>query len=178
MKRSSGGLSLAETILTVALIALVLTLTANLILQLGKVNRKANDLSWKVTAGELLNQMELDLHGAIDCVPGPGGRGSDLSVTVRDVSDPLFTPQPVPSGWSFDQPEIRRTVRYSVVDRKLEKRVSTATSVQSTIFLGPADEMEVVHRAGGNFVLKLRKGRESLERELRSLSLQSLAAPL
>ena len=75
MRRARSGLSLLESVLLLALLSLVLVLTASLLVDLAKVERRADELSWKVTALSILERIELDGHGALLTNLSPGESG-------------------------------------------------------------------------------------------------------
>jgi hypothetical protein len=164
--------------ISLGLLALVMGLVASLLVNLAQVSRRANELSWKVAALAILDRIELDGHGALSTNLALGGNGTLLRFTVRDVNSPDFLPEPRLPGWSLASASLQREVSYQVQGASLERTVAQGASVLTVTAMGEADQFEASRTADGTFVLTLSKGRESMGKEFRSLSLRSLAAPL
>ena len=178
MGGSIRGLTLIETMLSLGLLALVVALVANLLVGLGQVNRRVNELSWKGAALAILDRIELDGHSALGTNLAEGTEGPLLEFTLRDVSDPNFLPDSPDPTWSVDLASIQRKVAYQVEETSLQRLVSRGGSLTNSTSLGEAETFEAARTANGTFILTLDNGRDSLRKEFRSLCLRSLAAPL
>ena len=170
MRHRGNGLSLVETVLALGLAALVLTLVAKLLIDLGRVTRRADNLSWKVVASSMLDQVELDAHSAINCsLPRGGATASSVQFTVRDVASPLFLPEEPDSAWSLDSPALNFTVEYRLEERRLKRSRGS-----QEVALGAGDTLEAQRLDDGRIVISLTKDKDEIRREVRTLCLASL----
>ncbi len=175
MRRARSGLSLLESVLLLALLSLVLVLTASLLVDLAKVERRADELSWKVTALSILERIELDGHGALQTNLSPGESGPHLSFTLADVEHPDFLPDGPPASWSPGQPSVRKEVAFFLQGSSLKRSVTGLRNHSAS--LGEVDRFEAERAPEGHFVVTLGKRKESLRKEFGSFCLRSLAGP-
>lgn len=178
MRARSRGVSLIEAVFTLGLFVVVLLAVGSLLTDATRLLRRGDQLSWANKASDWINQMEIDLASASQVSLSPGASDTRLALTVRDVDSPDFLPETPLPGWDLDSPSLQVSIVYAISSGHLQLNTTPATGTASTAILGEVDNLDVKRTSSGNFVISLRRGEETLRREVPALSVDSQAAPL
>ena len=162
-------MTLLESVLALGLLGLVLLLVSKLLVDVAKVNARANKLTWKVTASEMLDQIEFEARMAYSVEFNPAFGEEVLTLTTRDVSHQDFLAIGPTGALPVDSERFVRTVTYGIDGDKLQRRIES-DRVRSTTVLGKADKLEVQQLIDGSFSMVLEKDGERLRRDFRSLT--------
>lgn len=180
MKKSRGskGVSLVEAVLTLFLFTVVLSAVGSLLSDSSRLLRRADELSWSNRASDWLNQIESRAMSAFKISVSPGSTSNDLQFVVRDSRSPDFLPDsPIPT-WSLDNTSIQIEYDYAITGSRLTESRTPNGGSTTTVDLGLVDKLTVERSSGGNLILTLDKGKETVRREIVLFTLDSLAAPL